>query len=142
MRWTLLSPRDPPAPATDWLEFAQGDLAAACACAASEAAPGWTIGFHCQQAVEKAYKGAIADRGQPPPRTHDLVRLDEQVHDLGLQPPLAVERLELLFPFAIHDKYPRLHMSPIPRADAIGLIEDARQAVDWLAVLVGIGGAG
>ena len=40
VRWTLLSPRDPPAPAADWLEFAQGDLAAACACAASEAAPG------------------------------------------------------------------------------------------------------
>lgn len=132
-----MSPLDPPSPAADWLAFAQGDVAAAYACAASPAVPGWTIGFHCQQAVEKAYKGALAERGLPPPRTHDLVRLDEQVRELGLDPPLAVERLELLFPFAIHDKYPRLHMSPIPRSDAIELIEDARQAVDWLTDLVG-----
>jgi HEPN domain-containing protein len=130
-----MPPPETVSPAADWLAFASGDIAAAEACAMSAAAPGWTIAFHCQQAVEKSYKGALAAAHVSPPRTHDLVRLDELLRELGLAPPLGPERLALLFPFAIHDKYPRLQVTPIERAEAQALLADAKLAVQWLAEL-------
>lgn len=102
----------------------------------SPAAPGWTIGFHCQQAVEKSYKGALVLGDLAPPRTHDLVRLDELLREHGLSPPLEAMALERLFPFAIHDKYPRLQMVPIDRDQAAALLVHAQQATRWLANLL------
>ena len=54
--------------------------------------------------------------------------------------PIWVERLELLFPFGVSDKYPRLSLTPISRENAGEFLVDAHAAVEWLAALVGVGG--
>lgn len=60
--------------------------------------------FHAQQCVEKALKGALARRGEAPPRTHSITDL------LGLFPPewLADLRGDLvgLDDFYIPTRYP------------------------------------
>jgi len=56
-----------------WLDYAQSDFQAALACADRPQVHGWTIAFHCHQAVEKAYKGALIMHGCATlPRTHKL----------------------------------------------------------------------
>lgn len=122
--------------AAAWLDYAEGDLEAALACQARPSARGWTIAFHCQQAVEKAYKGALLLAGQPAPRTHSLVLLDELLIGFGISGPIAAGDLDLLTPFAVSDKYPILTMSPIGREDASAFLDVARAAVHWLRGLV------
>ena len=51
------------------LDKAKGDLAFAYAGRERERAPGWGIAFHCQQAVEKALKGAITLHDVDVPKT-------------------------------------------------------------------------
>ncbi len=63
-----MPPDDLTAAAGAWLDYAEGDLEAALACQARQTARGWTIAFHCQQAVEKAYKGALVFTGRAAPQ--------------------------------------------------------------------------
>lgn len=131
-----MPPEEVVAESTLWLAYAQCDLDVAGGCSGLPAVHGWAIAFHCQQAVEKAYKGALIWRGHEAPRIHDLVALEEILRRAGLIGPLPPDALDLLTPFAINDKYPRLTIVPISREDAIALIASARLAVDWLAGLL------
>lgn len=97
---------------------------------------GWAIAFHCQQAVEKSYKGAIVLQNSAPPKTHNLATLEDAIVTLGLTGPLAVGLLDALTPFAVDDKYPRLAMVPISREEAYALVPAAQAAVDWLSRLI------
>lgn len=56
----------------DLLTLARQDLAAAEALDRDERVSDSSVGFHAQQAVEKALKAAIASRGLEFPFTHDL----------------------------------------------------------------------
>lgn len=119
--------------AEPWLEFARVDLEAAAACLARESVHGWAIAFHCQQAIEKALKGALVLNGVEPPRTHQLSRLHDGLAQIGCAPPLPCDALDALTPFAIDDKYPRLRVTPIDRLDAATFLPVAEAAVAWLA---------
>jgi HEPN domain-containing protein len=57
------------------------------------AAPGWVMGFHAQQAVEKALKAVLSSAGQAYPRTHNLVMLAELLRGVAIAPPPDVECL-------------------------------------------------
>lgn len=114
-----------------WLDYATGDLAAARGGVQLTAIPGWIIGFHAQQAAEKAFKGALAARGVQPPRTHDLVRLDGLAQQAGLRSPLSGEELVALARFAVEDRYPVLDAPKVSRDVAASLVPLAERVVAW-----------
>jgi len=122
--------------ATVWLEYALGDVAAAEGCIHLPAIPGWVIGFHAQQATEKALKGALALNGIEPPKTHDLLRLDALLRQVGVVVPLTGEELVSLSRFAVEDRYPVLDAPRLPRAEAGELVPFAVRATAWLAGLL------
>ncbi|MFZ4580467.1 MAG: HEPN domain-containing protein [Myxococcota bacterium] len=119
-----------------WLAKAQGDLAGAEACLASGRVPGWLIGFHCQQAVEKTLKGFLALAGVAPDRTHDVVRLSQLVAAQGGSQPLSDDELSSMTSFAVSERYPVLATPEASVSEVAPLIASASRAVDWLAQVV------
>jgi HEPN domain-containing protein len=108
-----------------WYRKAVGDLEAARVCFESASVPGWIVGFHLQQAVEKALKGMLVVARCEPPRTHDLVRLHQLLIQHGGQHPLAPEDIEALQPFAVEDRYPILLPTDVSRDELRALLRAA-----------------
>lgn len=69
------------------------------------AAPDWIIGFHAQQAVEKAIKAVLANANVVFPRTHNIAMLLALLQQIGIQPPREGTRLERLTPFGVAARY-------------------------------------
>lgn len=69
------------------------------------AAPDWIIGFHAQQAVEKAIKAVLANANVVFPRTHNIAMLLALLQQIGVQPPKESTLLERLTPFGIAARY-------------------------------------
>jgi HEPN domain-containing protein len=122
--------------ALGWLRWAQGDFLAAERCSQVQAIPAWVIGFHCQQAVEKACKAMLVAKGVEPPRSHDLVRLAEVLEAAGLPPPAPPELCDALSPFAVADRYPVLSAPDRLREEVDPLVPSVAQVLanvqDWL----------
>jgi HEPN domain-containing protein len=113
------------------LEKAAGDLAAAQLLAADERQADHVIGFHAQQAVEKAIKAVLASREQEIPRNHDLAFLISLAEDGGSLPP-DVAGAAWLTPWAGGWRYDT-EASPIDRPLAIAAAESA---VRWSSTLI------
>lgn len=107
-----------------WMAWAAGDLLAAERCRADLLMPAWVIGFHCQQAIEKALKAQFLDAAVEPPRIHDLLRLNELVRLAGLPQCVPDQLLEALLPFAVADRYPVLS-APVRMRDEVDTYVDA-----------------
>ena len=58
------------------------------------------VGFHVQQAIEKALKALLVARQIEFPRTHDLARLLVLLKQAGIHYPAALERVKDLTPLA------------------------------------------
>lgn len=69
------------------------------------AAPGWVVGFHAQQAVEKAIKAALCARAVAYPRTHNLEMLIELAVSQGIPAPPNREAIVRLIPFGVLARY-------------------------------------
>ncbi|MDZ4254594.1 MAG: HEPN domain-containing protein [Sulfuritalea sp.] len=69
------------------------------------AAPDWILGFHAQQAVEKALKTVLASQGVEYPRTHNLAMLMELLRRQKLEPPPDGDELGRLTPFGVALRY-------------------------------------
>ena len=119
--------------AREWLAFAEGDLAIAQAGALAASVPGWAVALHCQQAVEKAAKGALVLQGLEPPFSHNLALLAQLLADTGVAFPFAAADLNRLSPFAINEKYPALRRRPISRDEARAFLPLAENGIAWLA---------
>ena len=92
--------------ALKFLELAEQDRVAFRILAASTESSLAVVGFHAQQAVEKALKAVLIDRGVKFRRTHDLQTLaDTLTSDLGLQLPVHEAQLRRLIPFAVEARY-------------------------------------
>jgi HEPN domain-containing protein len=92
--------------ALKFLELAEQDRVAFRILAASTESSLAVVGFHAQQAVEKALKAVLIDRGVEFRRTHDLQTLaDTLTSDLGLQLPVPQAQLRRLIPFAVEARY-------------------------------------
>ena len=88
-----------------WLEFAQTDLDAAALIVNWDRMSG-IVGFHAQQAAEKAVKGYLIWPGcRNIPRTHDLERLAELVIAQGAVAP-PHRALSALTSHAVAPRYP------------------------------------
>ena len=87
------------------LQAAEQDLAA---CGALTQAPGIgdaIVGFHAQQATEKALKAVLSRHGVEFRRTHDLALLLDLLQDRQLPPPPGADWLDELNPYAVEARY-------------------------------------
>lgn len=107
--------------ALQWVAKARNDLLNADNNLAASNVPADTVCFHCQQASEKLLKALLSAMGVPPPRTHVLMVLADEL--VGAFPSIERlrEDLSVLTPYAIAARYPD------DDAD-IPSLEDAREA--------------
>jgi HEPN domain-containing protein len=110
------------------LAAAEQDLLAAEALCGADGIKDGVIGFHVQQAIEKAIKSVLSHRMIPFRRTHDIAELLDLMTDAGLAAPPNVERLDEYNPYAIEARYGLVAPSGLDRARAI---DDARSVLAW-----------
>ena len=91
------------------------------------------MGFHAQQAVEKAVKVALMLEGIDFPKTHDLEYLIVQAgkHSIAMAPEL--ESASWLTPWAAEFRYDDAPIEVLDRRRAIAV---ANTAVSWCQELV------
>jgi HEPN domain-containing protein len=86
------------------------------------------LGFHAQQAAEKALKAIAVLRGLEVPRTHDLAALGQLMLDAGTALPLTVDQLRSLNPFAVEYRYDD---ELIPAISREALAATLAAVLDW-----------
>jgi HEPN domain-containing protein len=91
------------------------------------------VGFHCQQAVEKALKAVLAARGIEFPHTHDLAGLMELCESNGLDAPDALDGVDRLAPYGVHMRYGTGHGGGLDRDESLAW---AAAAVAWATTLL------
>jgi HEPN domain-containing protein len=96
---------DPGRLAESLLRKANEDLYAATCLSKAPEASLWTVGFHVQQAVEKALKAVLMDRGIRYPFTHDIKALIELLEKASLPLPPDARDLPYLTPFGTLFRY-------------------------------------
>lgn len=98
------------------------------------------VGFHTQQAVEKALKAVLATAAVRFPFTHDLIALEKLCEESGHEPPPDLEGADSLSPYAAAIRYGLGDRTAVPSAEAIRW---AAIAVDWAESTISAqGGAG
>lgn len=90
------------------------------------------IGFHAQQALEKLLKAALAQLGVAPPRIHDLGKLLSLLEDVDQTPPVSVDEVRALVPWAVEFRYDDVLDERLDRVSACAAVEKARIWVDRL----------
>jgi HEPN domain-containing protein len=112
----------------DLLSLAREDLAAAEALDRAERVSDAPVGFHAQQAVEKALKSAIAGRESDFPFTHDIGLLMQLCQDAGLELPGDLAEADRLTPYAAAIRYGLGDPSAVSTPDALRW---AALAIEW-----------
>lgn len=80
------------------------------------------VGFHAQQAVEKALKAVLASRGDDFPWTHDLRHLIERLDAVETSLPSQLHEIRVLGPWAVEFRYGETIDDPLDRRRAVALI--------------------
>lgn len=91
------------------------------------------LGFHTQQAVEKALKAALASREIEFPYTHDLDGLIELCRANRLDVPMSLDGVEQLAPYGVHMRYGVSHAAGLDRDQALGW---AAAAIAWAQIII------
>jgi HEPN domain-containing protein len=99
--------------------------------------------FMSQQAIEKALKAVIiAIKRMSPPKTHDLVRLYNEVSDVMPLPQEVVDRLPEVSQYYVSARYPNVGLEVpserINRAQAIRALEVANMVIENARRLLGL----
>ena len=94
-------------------------------------APGWVLGFHAQQAVEKALKSVLSSHGIEYPRTHNLATLVEMVRRARISEPPDAAALGLLVPFGVLLRYEDIGDAKPPPIDPDGFEGLVTRTLDW-----------
>jgi HEPN domain-containing protein len=115
------------------LQLAADDLTAVDALAAAPMVSDAIVGFHAQQAAEKALKAALAATGQDFPFTHNIALLMQLCQDAGAALPAALEQLDLLTPYGVAARYGARSPGTVDRLVARDL---AARAVAWARAVV------
>ncbi len=82
------------------------------------------IGFHAQQAVEKALKAVLAAAGDDFPWTHDLRHLLERLDASGSAVPDEIRRADGLTPWAVEFRYGETIDEALDRAETVRLVAE------------------
>jgi HEPN domain-containing protein len=135
--------RDVSSPSPEQVEYAEvllrrakGDLQACRALADELDIDDNIVGFHAQQAVEKALKVALVLADADLPLSHDLGFLVRQVRESGIEPPQAFSDAQWLTPWAAELRY----NEPIA-LDRAAALAAAENAVGWSVSLLDDPGA-
>jgi HEPN domain-containing protein len=91
------------------------------------------LGFHAQQAVEKALKAALSSQGVAFPYTHDLAGLLELCEGSGLEVPPSLEGVDHLAPYGVHMRYGTGHARGFDREQAL---QWAAAAIEWAQTVI------
>jgi HEPN domain-containing protein len=113
------------------LAHAASDLGACRVLMAEEDMRDDVVGFHAQQAVEKALKVALVMADIDFPRTHDLRELVDIAVDNGVAVPDSIREARWLTPWAAQLRYEMLE--PLDREAAFSI---AANAVEWATGLL------
>jgi HEPN domain-containing protein len=62
--------------------------------------------FHAQQCADKYLKAALVARGQPFPKTHDLLPLNDLCDKAGIILGMRLDQLSILSSYAVRVRYP------------------------------------
>jgi HEPN domain-containing protein len=81
-----------------------------------------SIGFHAQQAVEKALKAVCTLKSIEVRRTHDLATLAQALLDDGAVLPLSADEFRTLNPFAVEYRYDDEITSAMTREDLQAIV--------------------
>lgn len=126
-----------PAPTPEQLEYAElllerakSDLGACRVLMADEDMLDDVVGFHAQQAIEKALKVGLVLTDTDFPRSHDLRELADIAVDAGIDVPRSIREARWLTPWAAQLRYEMLE--PLDRNAAYSIATDA---VEWAAAL-------
>lgn len=92
------------------------------------------VGFHAQQAAEKAMKAVLVASGDDFPWTHDLRHLIERLSDLGSPLPASLHDIRVLGPWAVEFRYGETIDDPLDREQAIALVNEV---LAWAKAQVG-----
>ena len=117
-----------PDPEAVFLKKARADLVAARCLAGDINVDDGSVGFHCQQAVEKSSKALLASRNVPFKFGHDLQLYLNKLDADGLTPPMEVAAAAWLTPFGTDFRCLSLAAAPAGAAPF-----DRRQALDLAA---------
>jgi HEPN domain-containing protein len=115
------------------LSAARADLRAAKVLAADADQADEVIGFHAQQAVEKALKSVLAASGVEIPYTHDLAFLLDLAAEQGVSTPKPVARADWLTPWAVAARY-GASVGSLDREAAVTVADDG---IDWATNVLG-----
>lgn len=113
------------------LRRANGDLQACRALSHDADIDDNIVGFHAQQAVEKAMKVVLVLADTDLPLTHDLKFLLRQVRETGVEPPDDISETSWLTPWAAELRYDE----PIA-LDRAAALEVAERATGWATSLL------
>lgn len=91
------------------------------------------VGFHAQQAVEKALKSVLSAHCIEFRRTHDIAELLDLLTDNQLAAPPDADRLDELNPYAVEARYGLLELSS--RLDRPALESIVTRVLDWATKL-------
>lgn len=91
------------------------------------------LGFHAQQAAEKALKAVGILLGLEVQRTHDLAALAQAIIDKGEALPLTIDQLRDLNPFAVEYRYDD---ELIPQTSREALAEILAVVMNWVEMRV------
>lgn len=94
-------------------------------------APHWTIGFHAQQAIEKALKAVLVGVGVEFPRTHNLSLLVELLVRHGMGNPPHAKHLAEFTPYGVVFRYDDVNDDDAPPVAASELQVRAADIVQW-----------
>jgi HEPN domain-containing protein len=109
----------------EWIAKAEADFATAGRERRARKNPNYdAICFHAQQGVEKLMKGLLILRGVIPPKTHDLVQLNELLCPACPQWSWPVEELRNVSRAAVMFRYPG---ESATRQDAVQVLDLARR---------------
>ncbi len=103
-------------------------------------APEWPLGFHAQQAVEKALKSVLAAHGVEYPLTHNLAMLAAKLVESGIDRPPDTEGLSRLTPFSVALRYDDLGEPAEVDLDRSSVVTCVERTLAWAeGALSGIG---
>jgi len=113
----------------EWFSFADVDLASAEHLQSMRPQPLEIICYHCQQAVEKYLKGYLFFKGNEPPKTHDLVGLNDMCADFEECFTNIDKICGVLTRYGVQPRYP--HEIELTESDMRKALEYARQIRDF-----------
>jgi HEPN domain-containing protein len=113
----------------EWFSFADMDLASSEYLQEMHPRPLEIICYHCQQSMEKNLKGYLIYKGVEPPKTHDLVDLNDMCSDIDKRFSSIDKLCGILTRYGVQPRYPQ--EIEITENDMLNALEYARHVRDF-----------